>query len=101
MMDGLALPLSMLKQAAGDKPGNGPSDAVGAILRRLSGQTIAAAGPVGPVPSSRMGIPEPVKVGPSPSSRGWIRRLLNADREALLADERAALGTILTFLEVG
>ena len=97
VMDGIALPLPMLQKA-----GRSTSDAVGSLLLRLSGQPSVVAESKAINPGSQSGtILRPGGgVSSAPSSRSWIRRLLNADREALLADERTALGTILTFLEV-
>ena len=96
-MDGIALPLPMLQKA-----GRSPSDAVGSLLLRLTGQPSAAAESKASTPGSRNDtiLKSGGGYGSTPSSRSWIRRLLNADREALLADERNALGTILNFLEV-
>lgn len=57
--------------------------------------------PAAPRPTPAPTRPDPATNAPGavPSSRSWIRRLLNMDREALLADEKAALGTVLGFLE--
>ena len=111
-LDGIAAPLSSLPLAAGKatggKGGSGVGSAVDAILRRLSGRpseeeeevlkrssSATAATPA--LPGSRE---MRASSSSSPSSRSWIRRLLNLDREALLAEEREALGKILAFLEV-
>ena len=115
-MDGLAAPLSALQAAAGAAEGVAVRAAADALLRRLSGRpskqaeeqrrqqeqlTQSSGRPAGSAAASAaVSAGMAGASGADASSRSWIRRLLNADREALLADERAALGIILAFLEV-